>query len=241
MQYQPVSQGTAGSKLMDQGSQLMDQSAKKFGGLWKLAFFACACCTTAAGVLSIIVGVLSFAAPFDFINYGYLTLFGLLMLIMDLPIDTNFVRNFKYGIFHYALFLTRFVGRGVWYLFLACMVVGALWDNDVQPFLGFILGGFIAAVAIAAIYKGIRLSLMLEDVRKKVLEQGPEQWGAYIPPAGMTKTQFKEMAVALKGTVFTDEELGYIIAAFSFEVRADDIISREEFEEWCSLTTMTVL
>lgn len=96
-------------------------------------------------------------------------------------------------------------------------------------------------VAIGAIYKGVRLSLMLEEVRKKVLEQGPEQWGAYIPPAGMTKNQFKEMAVALKGTVFTDEELSYIIAAFSFEVRADDIISREEFEEWCSMTSMTIL
>lgn len=235
--YAPVAQG-AGKQAAE---QLLEQGRKKFGGIWKLLFFACACCTTAAGVLSIIVGVLSLAAPFDFINYGYLTLFGVLMFFMDLPLDNVHLRNYKYGIFHYALFLTRFVGRGVWYLFLSCMVVGALWDNDVQPFLGFILGGFIGAVSVIAIYKGIRLSLKLEDVRKKVLEQGPEQWGAYIPPAGMTKNQFKELAVALKGTVFTDEELSYIVAAFSFEVRSDDLISREEFEEWCNAGSMAVL
>lgn len=234
--YQPV----GGQKAADFVGNI-EMQAKKYGGIWKVAFFTCACCVTAAGTLSIFVGIMEFLPPFDFVNFVYLTLFGLIMMVIDSPIENGLIRNFKNVIFHYALFMTRFVGRGGWYLFLAAMTVGALWDNSVSPLLGFFLGGWIGGVAIASLVYGIQLSLTLEAVRKKVLEQGPEKWGAYIPPSGMTKTQFKEMAVALKGTVFTEEQLNYIVAAFSFEVRSDDIISRDEFEEWCRGPTMLVL
>lgn len=50
-------------------------------------FFTCAAVTTAAGVLAVVAGIGSMAAPFDFINYCYLTIFGLLMLLVDAPVD----------------------------------------------------------------------------------------------------------------------------------------------------------
>jgi len=163
------------------------------------------------------------------------------MVVIDLPLDNMYIRNFKYAIFHYCLFITRFCGRGLWYVFLASMVFGALYDNNIMPFIGFICGIYMFCVACFSLQYGLRLSFKLEAVRQKVVEQGPEKWGAYIPPRGMTKLQFKEMAVALKGEVFSDEELNYIITAFSFEVKADDIISRDEFEEWCRGPSMTWL
>ena len=49
---------------------------------------------------------------------------------------------------------------------------------------------------------GWKLSRNLEDVRKKILEQGPEQWGAYIPPNGMSKIQFRDLASSLNGISF---------------------------------------
>ena len=88
--------------------------AKKFGGRWKLLFFTCAACVFSAGILSIVVGLSEFSPPFDFVNYVYLTAFGLLMLVLDLPVDNLTIRDFKTGIFTYALFMTRFMGRGVW-------------------------------------------------------------------------------------------------------------------------------
>ncbi len=66
---------------------------------------------------------------------------GMLMLVIDFPIEHPVIKNIKMSIFHYALFMCRFVGRGIWYLFLSAMTVGALWDNEVSPFLGFFLGG----------------------------------------------------------------------------------------------------
>merc|ERR1719281_1387067 len=112
-----------GQALIGKGSKALENAGKKFGGLWKLLFFVCACCVITAGILSIFSGVINMISPFDFINYAYLTLFGFMMLVIDFPIEHPVIRNFKMSIFHYALFMCRFVGRGVWYLFLSAMVV----------------------------------------------------------------------------------------------------------------------
>lgn len=233
--YSPVSQNL-------KGAALAQETAKKFGGLWKLLFFSCATCTLAAGVISILVsltGVL--VAPFDLINYVFLTLFGLIMIIVDFPVDNPAIRNFKYSLWHYALFMTRFLGRGFWYIFLSAMQFGTLFGNDLCPFLGFIMGGWTIAVAIYSIIYGAKLSMKVEGVRRKIREQGRDQWGAYIPPNGMSKQQFRDLAASLKNIVFTEEEMTYIVAAFSFEVRSDDIISRDEFEDWINAPGMMIL
>ena len=93
--------------------QLVQNAGKRFGGVWKLAFFLNSCCVLTCGILSIVGGAFALAPPFDFINYCFLTLFGLLMLIIDFPLENHpNVRLYKMVIFHYALFLTRFTGRG---------------------------------------------------------------------------------------------------------------------------------
>lgn len=84
------------------------------------------------------------------------------------------------------------------------------------------------------------MTMSLERVRQAVIAEGQDKWVAYIPAAGMSKAQFAEMAQALNRTVFTPEELTYIVGAFSFTYRADDVISKEEFLEWCQ-SPMTVL
>lgn len=59
-------------------------------------------------------GVVGFAPPFDFINYIFLTLFGLTMLIIDLPVSNPKLDTARAWVSVYALFMTRFVGRGFW-------------------------------------------------------------------------------------------------------------------------------
>lgn len=217
------------------------QVTRKFGGRWKLLFFTNAVSVTVAGVLSIIIGISSMAPPFDFINYCYLTLFGLLMLLIDLPIDNITIREFRICIFTYGLFMTRFVGRGVWYIFLSAMVFGSLWDNEISPFLGFILGGYILGVACYSLLFGYNMTRKLEYLRGKIRAQGPDNWSAYVPPVGMTKVQLRDLGASLANVVFTDEELTFIVDGFSFSVRSDDLVSREEFEEWVTSGTMMIL
>jgi hypothetical protein len=237
-----------GTKAMVQeqltkGTAILENTGVKyFGGMWKMLFFTCAACVVAAGAMSIIHLAWAFASPWDFTNNIYLTLFGLLMLMLDFPLENHPIAvSVKKQVTQYALFMTRFTGRGIWYLFLASMVFGALWDNNISPFLGFVLSGYMVVVAIICIVVGARLSQRLEAVRQKVIRGGPEQWGAYIPPSGMTKAQFRDLAQSLNQERFSDEELNYIVAGMSQEVKTDDIISKEEFTEWSEASTGLVL
>jgi hypothetical protein len=228
--YERVNEQT--EKIKALATQYGDMAGKKFGGLWKLGFFTCGACTLASGIISIIGAVASLASPFDFINYCYLTLFGAIMCALDIPLQMPLLKSFRTNMFTYCLFLTRFLGRGVFYLFLSAMIVGGLWDNDMCPFLGFILGGVVAGIAILSLIKGVELTQRLESVRKVVLEQGPEAWGSYIPPTGLKKKQFQDLALSLKGVSFSEEEMNYIVAGFSQDINNDDVIQKEEFTEW---------
>ncbi|CAD7955021.1 unnamed protein product [Amoebophrya sp. A120] len=225
----------------EKGKELLEGVRGKFGGMFKFMFFTSASIVTFSGILSIVVAATNMRPPFDFINYVFLTIFGLIMMAMDAPNETPFLRGFRAALLYYALFMTRFVGRGIWYLFLGSITVGALYDNDILPALGWVLGGYIMGVASYSIFYGIKLSKNLEAVRKKILDQGPEQWGAYIPPNGMSKIQLRDLASALTTVTFKDEELNYIVAGMSMDFRDDGIISQDEFEAWVRGPDMLVL
>jgi len=139
-----------------------------------------------------------------------------------------------------CLFLTRFIGRGVFYLFLGCMVCGNLWDNDTVPFLGFIIFGFLTSVGICAIYYGMKLTKKLDTVRKALLNKGSVTPGI-VPPTGLPIAKFGELALKVQGIPFTPEELGYIANALSQSIHADDVITQTEFEFWLKNPTPVLI
>ena len=55
--YQPVVANLAQNPQMAKGMEAFEGQAKKFGGAWKLMFFACGTCATVAGALSIVIGI----------------------------------------------------------------------------------------------------------------------------------------------------------------------------------------
>jgi len=110
------------------------------------------------------------------------------------------------------------------------MIVASLWDLSISPFLGFILGGYVVLLGCLSIFNGVSKSMKLERVRAALIKRG----NAFdsCPPQGLNPGAFNDMSSAMSGIKFTDEELHYIFDALSFTVRADDIISKEEFCEW---------
>ena len=62
------------------------------------------------------VGEIYFS-PFDVIIFSYLMVFGLVMVILDSPFQHPKIVAFREAISKFCLFLTRFIGRGVTYLF----------------------------------------------------------------------------------------------------------------------------
>jgi len=203
---------------------------RKFAMGWKLAFFIGACCAIAAGVVGVIDLALLAFAPFDLVNEIYLLIFGLMMLIIDFPVPHPKASEYKLTIYKYFLFMTRFTGRGIWYLFLGTMIVASLWDLAISPFLGFILGGYVVLLGCASIFYGVSKSMKLERVRSAMLKRG----NAFelCPPNGLSPGGFNDMSNSTSGIRFSDEELHYIFDGLSFTVRADDVVSKEEFCEW---------
>jgi len=218
-----------------------ETASKRFGGKWKCAFFLAALCVNAAAVVGTVETLIYELSPFDVINQVYLFVFGILMLVVDFPWEHPKVTILKLSVYKYLLFMTRFTGRGLWYVYLAGMIAGSLYDNNLCKPLGFILGGYVAAVGCFSTAQGFWTSIKLERVRKRVNERIHEL-ATVVPPTGMTKEQFSAMARELVGSdsSFSEEDLNYILNALSSTVRADDVISRQEFADWAR-GNMTVL
>lgn len=213
----------------------MMEQAKKFPMTWKLAFFVAACCVTFAGALGTLAFAFTKLEPFGLLDQIYLLLFGLLMLVIDWPVQLcpgakERVEQGKLVIYKYLLFMTRFSGRGVWYLFLGCMSFGSLWDNNISPFLGFFIGGYVVALGGASIYFGVIKSLKLEKVRKAV--QGSGRGNMLCPQGGLTGPMFNELAHGISGQTFSEEEQEYVLHAMSFTVKDHPNITQEEFMHW---------
>merc|ERR1719188_1732437 len=108
---------------------------------WHWGFFGGAVLVTATAVGTVVHWLSHFTfAPATFLFEIFLCVFGLIMLVLDTPLphvqNHRHVMMTRVQIYKFALFMTRFTGRGAWYLFLATLVFGALWDTGINWFLG---------------------------------------------------------------------------------------------------------
>mmetsp|Transcript_17253 Transcript_17253/g.42806 ORF Transcript_17253/g.42806 Transcript_17253/m.42806 type:complete len:230 (+) Transcript_17253:57-746(+) len=214
---------------------------KKFqNASWKILFFSAGLATVFGAVLGLWSMIGTLASPFDIIIFSYLLLFGLIMAALDVPYFHPKLMEFRLVIFKACLFLTRFIGRGVMYVFLGCMVCGNLWDNDTVPFVGFIIFGYLSVVGVGAIYYGIKLTRKLDIVRKALLNRGGPT-PSICPPQGLRMDKFGELALKIQGIQFTQEELHYVCNALSQSFHADEVISQTEFEFWLKNPTPVLI
>jgi len=230
-------------------TSIQQAACRRFGGIWNLAFFSAAVCTVVATAIGFIDcldpaphanGEAREITLFDIINQLYLIIFGLIMLVVDAPLDfSDRVANAKLTIYKYLRFMTLFTGRAIWYIFLGVMITGTLWDNF-SSWIGFFFGAYVFGVGCASMFQGGSKSLKLERVRGRVNEN-IKKLAALVPATGMTKQQFGTMASELvEESNFSDEDLTIIVNALSFTVRADGVISRAEFAHW-TRGSMTLL
>mmetsp|Transcript_62869 Transcript_62869/g.142089 ORF Transcript_62869/g.142089 Transcript_62869/m.142089 type:complete len:259 (-) Transcript_62869:354-1130(-) len=205
---------------------------------WKLFFFGGAVITFATGFGSLVFWMSQFAwAPATFCSEIFLLVFGVLMIVLDFPIPhpTKWLVNIRDNCYKFLLFMTRFMGRGVWYLFLSTMVFAALWDTNINWFLGGMFTAYLVALGVAALAKGWMISSKLQSVREAIVSSGR---GAehYIArgQTGLSKEQFKAMVeqVTNQHDLFSNDDLDYIINALSFTPYNDGQVSMEECEYW---------
>jgi len=208
---------------------------------WKLLFFTAACCVLAAACISIIDLVLTFNwAPFSFTSQVFLLVFGILMLVLDFPLQhpSPHLAMIRNNIYKFMLFMTRFTGRGIWYTFLGTMIFGALYDLNISWFLGVLIGGYVVVLGIVTTCYGLILSRKLNSVRLAILaENAPPQ----CPDRGFSKKGFQEVAQHVKQTEFTDDELDYVFNGLSFTPGNDGVIMPDEYLFWLSPGQMEIV
>jgi len=234
------------------GQRMFLQVMKKFGGLWKLFFFSAGLATITAAVISIIGCAFQGQPVFLFFTQIYLVLIGSALCILDLPDfrpgnePTHFYK-IHFAVNKYLMGFTRFIGRGIAFLFLATMIYSALWNNNVFPSLGIIFGGYVAFVGIVSIAAGLRRSYVLDRTRVSLQRQVATKGESYIsmicPRQGITGEQFKELALQFNGEKFSDEDIRYIMHALCNGVKRSPypVASYEDFSGWVMGRYMTLM
>jgi len=199
---------------------------------WKLLFFAAACCVLAAAVISIGAMIIEFTwAPFSMTTQLFLLVFGLLMLVLDFPIPHPHptLAMVRFSIYKFLLFMTRFTGRGMWYLFLGTMIFVALFDEKISYFFGVCLSGYVGALGLVTLIYGLQLSNKLDTVRKALQNTRTD-----CPHNGWSYVGFGDLSMQVNGTKFSEDELVYIFNGLSFTPSNDGVLTPDEYNNWLS-------
>lgn len=226
-----------GGPVAGGGGQAVAGIAKNIS--WKLLFFIAACCVLAAAVISIGAMIVEFEwAPFSMTTQLFLLVFGMLMIVLDFPIPhpNPYLAMVRFSIYKFLLFMTRFTGRGMWYLFLGTMIFVALFDLKISYFFGVCLSGYVGIVGLVTLIYGLQLSSKLDTVRKS-LQNAPTQ----APYNGWSYTGFGDLALQVNGTKFSEDELIYIFNGLSFTPSNDGVITPDEYNTWLMPGRMEII
>lgn len=106
----------------------------------------------------------------DGIEFFYLFLFSLVIVIDNMPFMKEAVRRYRYSIGIYIQALRRMTFLGIFLIFIGSSLIGAFTNNDTGGFLtvlGAIAGGAGVLVGLLSIFFGVQNSMNLEKLRKE--------------------------------------------------------------------------
>eukprot|EP00929_Paragymnodinium_shiwhaense_P053201 TRINITY_DN26631_c0_g2_i1.p1 TRINITY_DN26631_c0_g2~~TRINITY_DN26631_c0_g2_i1.p1 ORF type:complete len:406 (-),score=89.01 TRINITY_DN26631_c0_g2_i1:77-1294(-) len=215
---------------------------------WQLCFFAGGLATLAAGALALGYLILHFAeisswSPSMFSIAVFLTACGVMMSVMDMPIAHFYpdgrapprqLEAIRAATFTFMMLVTRFTGRGMWYLFMASASWVVLYDSDICWMIGIAITIFLYLLGFASMAKGYYLSRKLHAVREMILDskRGAESFITR-GEEGMSKDQFSQMVFKVTSQApFTEAEYDYILTALAWKHRHQAHVTFEEFEYW---------
>ncbi|KAF4715623.1 hypothetical protein FOZ63_025841, partial [Perkinsus olseni] len=192
-----------------------------------IIFFSAACCVVAASVISTIEVFLTEIAPFDLVDCIYLLLFGTKMMFLDAPVRFKGIVEAQAFIVKYFAFLTRFTGRGIWYIFLGTMTFATLWDNQIWYLGAVLLGFYVFLIGVFATVMGAMKSRKLD--RNANCEQMFNSYARSSPQEGMTAEEF-DLLSQVAGISFRPDELTFVLNALCNEGRLG--ITQRDFCGW---------
>lgn len=214
---------------------------------WKELFFSGSCVVCLAGTAAAMHWLTSLCwAPATFLVDLFLIGLGVIMMVIDYPAEypRPEMATIRDSSHKFALFITRFTGRGFLYLFLATMVFAALWDTHISSFFGGFCTAYLMILGTSALLKGWTLSTRLQSVRELIVSsgRGADQLMA-AGQEGLSTEQFQKMveSVTDEQEFFSLTDLDYVINALSFLPDSKGQVTLEECEYWLGPGPMLVV
>lgn len=231
---------------MESGGAKVEETLSRFNCKYQTLFFG-AGLGVLFGAIVALIGSLLHLQPANIINSVFLTFFGIIMMILDVPGSPRWAGRYRQLCRKYCRFLTRLTGKSLWFLFLGSLTACNLWPSkrgaDVLIFVAITLSLFVAAVSIIGLLIAVRKSLRLEKVRKAVQQSCK---GVYVevyrkyamtdPQHGMQFEEFNRMcADHTFGKLQLDvTDLGIIYNALDEHQKS--AINEREYTEWLAGT-----
>ncbi|KAF4728684.1 hypothetical protein FOZ63_013920, partial [Perkinsus olseni] len=157
------------------------------------------------------------------------------MMFLDAPVRFKGIVEAQAFIVKYFAFLTRFTGRGIWYIFLGTMTFATLWDNQIWYLGAVLLGFYVFLIGVFATVMGAMKSRKLDRVRQQIRRQNAnseQMFNAYArssPQEGMTAEEF-DLLSQVAGISFRPDELTFVLNALCNEGRLG--ITQRDFCGW---------
>lgn len=217
-------------------------------------WFGAACAVTLGAAIGTLAFLLTEVKPVSLIGQLYQLIFGLVMVVLDLPMSekwtaneskrTTLIKEAKKFIYKYMQFLTRLTGRGVWFIFLGCMTFATLWDSNISAFLAVVLGFPVFVVGVFSLVFGVIKSYKLDRVRQQCSNMNKEGklrgvFEAFAKMSsekeykdqGLTAAEFGELVTTLSKIFFEPDELAFMVPALASNGR---LISFEDLDQFAT-------
>eukprot|EP00397_Hematodinium_sp_SG-2012_P019160 GEMP01019675.1.p1 GENE.GEMP01019675.1~~GEMP01019675.1.p1 ORF type:complete len:269 (+),score=16.89 GEMP01019675.1:62-808(+) len=212
-------------------------------GKLNLVSFCCASSVTIAGVFGTFWHK-RFEA-FEIMTSIYLALFGVIIIILDVPLNFTRLIRLKEIIRKYCRLLTRLTGKGVWFIFLGCTSFATLWDTRIACILAWVISLPVCIFGISCLVFGILKSQQLDKLRQELrvmkdqgnLEDTVRQYASV--GHGLSSVDFAKMAGDICQIQFSPEDLTLSFDALICESdpldRQDrDILTYDCILDWVS-------
>lgn len=244
MRAGPPPTGPEVEGLLGQGQQGAGGFAGKVSSMKKginvvnTLWFVAGCCVCFGGIFGACDLLFTSISPIEFLQEVYLIFFGGIMFLLDAPLAFAVISRIRQNIRKYASFITRLVGRGIFYMFLGCMTFASLWDAEISYFLAIVLGLFVVVVGAVSLALGIRMTQRLQTVKVAARERQQEiqaliqQHGVQKRGAGLAKPEFNNFVQALRPGIppFNNEELDHVFNALC---ESDiETVTKEDLSMW---------
>eukprot|EP00923_Selenidium_pygospionis_P008702 GHVN01014835.1.p1 GENE.GHVN01014835.1~~GHVN01014835.1.p1 ORF type:complete len:238 (-),score=28.25 GHVN01014835.1:199-912(-) len=229
---------------MEVGGLKIEETLSRLNCRYQSLFFIASIGTVMASFVGVLTSLLYFEMA-NMVNCVFLCVFGLTMMVIDIPGCPRWASRYRQVVRKYFRFLTRLTGKSLWFLYLGCLVAVSLWPSEHlsrdmgMVFFALSLSLFIVTVAFIGLLISIKKSLVLEKVRQALRAQfrgdaleAYRKWALTEPSHGMQFEEFNRMAseVTANRICFDVTDLGIIYNALDEHQKS--AINEKEFSDW---------